>query len=99
MALLAAAAAAAAAAISGGTGSGSGSLLVCGGVIARPTRRNCPPKSKRFMAATASLAESSVSYSINPYLEETLLGQVEQQLAAEWYYVSISASVSVSILV
>ena len=37
-----------------------------GGVTALPTRKNCPPKSNRFMDAMASCADWAVSYSINP---------------------------------
>lgn len=37
-----------------------------GGVIARPTRKNCPPRSKRFIEAIASFADCWTSYSMKP---------------------------------
>ena len=49
---------------------GSVPLLPCadaGGVMARPTLRYCPPKSKRFMDAMASVADCWFSYSKKPY--------------------------------
>uniref|UniRef100_A0A6B0UAF2 Putative secreted protein n=1 Tax=Ixodes ricinus TaxID=34613 RepID=A0A6B0UAF2_IXORI len=44
-----------------------GGVSALGGVMARPTRRYCPPRSKRFIEAMASLAPTLVSYSMKPY--------------------------------
>jgi hypothetical protein len=48
----------AAAAIAAAAGRGLGATEECeGGVIARPTLRNCPPRSNRFIEAIASFAD------------------------------------------
>lgn len=61
--ILAVAAAAATAAAGGSPPGVAGVRRGMGGVTALPTRRYCPPKSKRFMEETASCADWALSYS------------------------------------
>lgn len=64
--ILAVAAAAATAAAVGMDELTVGPIRAFGGVIARPTRSNCPPKSNKFMLWIASSIACLVEYSMNP---------------------------------
>merc|ERR550519_1119858 len=64
LAVAAAAATAAAVGIAAGAALLIPTFIVSGGVMDRPTRRYCPPRSNRFMELMASCVACGVSYSM-----------------------------------